>query len=150
MENSKKSFTLSFDSGTTGKNVVNTRLEYQLDVGASVKTYSPNYILAARQALAKEGPTNKEFNSSVFDFVGVKEYHVEMDKNRYHKDSANINYAAMVYNDQCEDVNFFYEEYAKEPLLEPFITYGGLKNFYPIQVFDLKLQVIHLNPRKCN
>ena len=42
----------------------------------------------------------------------------------------------------------FYEEYAGEELLNPFISYLNMKNEYPIQLIDLRFQVDHINPKK--
>ena len=42
----------------------------------------------------------------------------------------------------------FYKEYVGEPLLKPFISYPDMKNFYPIQVIDLRFQADHISPKK--
>ena len=41
----KNSFSLSFDSWTTDRKIVNTGLEYQLDIGSSANINSPKYLI---------------------------------------------------------------------------------------------------------
>ena len=33
-------------------------------------------------------------------------------------------------------------------MLNPFITYDKMKNYYPIQILDLRFQVDHISPKK--
>ena len=138
----KNSFTLSFDSWTTDEKVVRTS-EYQLEIGSAVKVNSPKHLIAALQTAARSGFTNKAINVSVFNHVDVRKIFVEMDGTR---DSVDVNYATNDHPDQYRDLK--YEEYAKEPLLKPFIKHTDLKQFYPIQVIDLRFQVDHANPKK--
>ena len=42
------------------------------------------------------------------------------------------------YLNQHRDLEKFYEEYFGEPLFNPFITYPYRKNFYRMQVIDLR------------
>ena len=44
--------------------------------------------------------------------------------------------------------NYFFEEYAEEPLLKQFITFADLKIFYPIQIIDLRFQIDRINPEE--
>ena len=46
-ESIKSSFTLSFDSWTTGRKTVNTGVEFQLDIGSASNINSPKYLIAA-------------------------------------------------------------------------------------------------------
>ena len=43
---------------------------------------------------------------------------------------------------------YFYEEYAKEPLLKQFLTFADLKIFYAIQTIDLRFQIDLINPEE--
>ena len=44
------------------------------------------------------------------------------------------------YVDQYRDLKLFYKEYVGEILMNPFISYAGMKNKYPIQVIDVRHQ----------
>ena len=52
------------------------------------------------------------------------------------------------YLDQYRDLKLFYKEYVGESMLSPIITYDKLKNYYPIQIIDLRFQVNHISPKK--
>ena len=89
----KNIFTLSFDSGTTDREVVNTGTDNQLHMGSSVRVNSPKFSIAAHQAAARAGFANKSNNASLIDRLDVRKYHVEIDTIRYPKESVNIIYA---------------------------------------------------------
>ena len=42
----------------------------------------------------------------------------------------------------------FYREYVGEELLNLFIFYKDMKNMYPIQAFDIRFEIDHINPKK--
>ena len=100
--------------------------------------------MATRQTAAKYGVANEAFNVSVFDQVDLRQNDAENDAIRNPNDSLNIIYATKDYLDQYRDLNLFYEEYAKELLLKPCITYTVMKKLYPIKINDLGLS------RKCD
>ena len=60
-----------------------------------------------------------------------------------------VEYVTIDHLNQHRDFNLFYKEYVVGPLLNPFISYPDMKNFYPIQVIDLRFQVDHINPKNC-
>ena len=144
----KNSFNISFDSWTTDRKIVNTDLEYQLDIGSSANINSPKYLIVAHQTAARSGASNKANNISIFDNLDIRKYFVEIDGIRYPKDSVHVNYTENDYLDQYRDIKLFYKEYLGEELMNPFIKYDDVKNTYPIQVIDLRFQVDHINPKK--
>ena len=144
----KNSFSLSFDSWTTDRKIVNTGLGYQEDIGSSANINSPKYLIVPHQTAVRAGASNKANNISIFDNLDVRKYVVEIDGVRYPKDSVNVNYTKNDYLDQYRDIKLFYKEHLGEPLLKPFINYTDVKNTYPIQVIDLRFQVDHIKPKK--
>ena len=86
----KNSFTLSFESWTADGEVVNTELEYQVDICSAVNVISPNYLIWAHQTEARAGPANKAINISVFDHVDVRNFFCEIGTARYPNDSVNF------------------------------------------------------------
>ena len=59
-----------------------------------------------------------------------------------------VNYEENNYLEQYKDLKHFYKEYVGEQLLYPIITYDKMKNYYPIQIIDLRFQVDHKSPKK--
>ena len=115
----KNSFTLSFDSWTTDRKIVNTGLEYQVDIGSSANINSPKYLIVSHQTAARSGASNKANNISIFDNLDVRKYFVEIDGVRYPKDSVDVNYTENDYLDQYRDIKLFYKEYLGEELMNP-------------------------------
>ena len=55
----KNSFTQFFDEWVSDRRVVNTELEYQVDIGCSHKIIGPKYAVLAHQSTARSENTNK-------------------------------------------------------------------------------------------
>ena len=144
----KNSFTLSFDSWTTERKIVNTGLEYQVDIGSSANINSSKYLIVAHQTAVRAGASNKANKISIFDNLDVRKYFVERDGVRYPKYSVAVNYTENKYLDQYRDIKLFCKEHLGEELMNPFIKYVDVKNTYPIQVIDLRFQVDHINSKK--
>ena len=52
------------------------------------------------------------------------------------------------YLEQYKDLKLFCNEYVGESMLSPIISYNNMKNYYPIQIIDLRFQVDHISPKK--
>ena len=87
---------------------------------------------------------------AIFDTNHVTKYFVEIDGARYPRDGVSTNFGKNSYLDQYRDIKIFYRENVGEQLINPYISYIVMKNFYPIQVTDLRLQVDHITPKKEN
>ena len=59
-----------------------------------------------------------------------------------------VNFEENNYLEQYKDLKLFYKEYVGDQLLSPIITYDKMKNYYPIQIIDLRFQVDHISPKK--
>ena len=73
---SKKSFTPSFEYWTTDKKLVCT-LEYHFDIGSAVEVNSPKNFIAAHETTTRFGVASKAIKVSVFDHIDVRKYLVE-------------------------------------------------------------------------
>ena len=82
--------------------------------------------------------------------MSVRKYFAEIDGVRYPRDEVILDYEKNQYLDQYRDLKMFYKEYVGEPLLSSFISYPAMKDFYPIQVIDLRFQADHISPKKSN
>ena len=145
----KNSFNLSFEPLTTDRRVVSTSSDYQFHIGSSVKVNSLQNLKAAYQSAAISGLGNRAINVSVFERVDVRKRFGKINNVRYPEGAVNVNYATME-SRSIERLYLFYEEYAKEPLLKPSITYTNMKTFYPIQVIDQKFEVDNVIPKTIN
>ena len=104
------------------------------------------YLICAHQTAARADPPNKRNNISIFDNLDVRKYFIEIGGQRYPRHSVLTNYAVNDSIDQYRDLKIFYKEYVGEELLNPFVSYPDMKNKYPIQVIDLRLQTDHKTP----
>ena len=143
----KDNFKISFDSWTSERKIVNTGLEYQVDIGSAKNINSPKYLIVAHQTNARAAG-GKLVNNAIFDNLDVRKYFVEIDGIKYPKDAVDVDYDANKYVYKYRDIGLFFKEYVGEPLLSPFISYTDVKSKYPFQVIDLRYQVDHINPKK--
>ena len=112
----KNSFTSSFDFWTTDRRVIDTQLEYQLDIGSSQKTNSPKYLTAALQTSDRSASPNKGNNTAIFDRLDVRKQFAEIDGFRCPCDSVSVNCNTNNYLDQCRNLKLFCREYVGDPL----------------------------------
>ena len=147
-----QTFTLSYESWTTDRKPVDTAREFQLDISSASNINSPLYLIAAHQKTQRADPanpannlSNNRFNNAIFDHVNVRKYYSEIDGIRYPKNPVMVNYEE---NNYLEQYKLFYKEYEGDQLLSPIITYDKMKDFFPIQIIDLRFQVDHISPKK--
>ena len=150
-----KTFTLSYESWTTERKLVNAAKEFQIDISSASNINSPLCLLAAHQLTQRVDPdddtqilSKNRFNIAIFDDVKVRKYYIEKDGIRYPKNPTMVNYDENNYPEQYRDIKLFYREYIGETMLNPFITYDKMKENYPIQIIDLRFQVDHISPKK--
>ena len=136
-----------FDEWYTERRIVTDQI-FQVDIGSAQSVSSPKYLLCAHQTDVRSALPNKRNNISRFDNINVRKYFIEIDGQRYPRDSALTDYTLNDYVDQYRDLKLFYKEYIGEELLSPFVSYPDMKNKYPIQVIDLRYQVDHITPKK--
>ena len=148
-----QTFTLSYESWTTDRKPVDAAREFQVDISSASNINSPLYL--AHQKTQKPHPanpannlSNNRFNNAIFDHVDVRKYYSEIDGIRYPKNSVIVNYEENNYLEQYKDLKLFYKEYFGEQLLSPIISYDNMKNYYPIQIINLRFQVDHISPKK--
>ena len=116
-----------FDELYTDRRIATDQI-FQVDIGSSQAGSSPKYLICAHQQANRSDPPKKRNNISIFDNLGVREYFVEIDGNRYPRDAVLTNYDLNDYLDQYKDVKLFHEEDIGEELINPFISYPDMKN----------------------
>ena len=95
-----------------------------------------------------EKPLLKKNNIAIFHNLDLRKYYIEIDGQRYPRDSVLINYEENDYIQQYKDLKLFFKEYIGEPLLNPLISYPDMKTKYPIEIIDLRHQPDHITPKK--
>ena len=87
-------------------------------------------------------------NVSIFDNLDLRKYYIEIDGQRYPRDSSLMNYEQNDYIEQYRDLKLIFKEYIGEPILNPFISYLDMKTKYPIETIDLRHQSDHITAKK--
>ena len=121
---------------------------FQVDIGSAQSVNSPKYMIFAHQTEARSSLPIKRNNISIFDIINVRKYFIEIDGQRYPRNSVLTNYGENDYFDQYRDLKLFYKDYVGEELLTPFISYTDMKNKYHIQLIDLRFQADHITSKK--
>ena len=148
-----KTFTLSYESWTTYRKPVDTAREFQIDISSASNINSPLNLIAAHQKTQRQDNAgnilpNNRFINAIFDHTVVRKYYSEIDGVRYPKNLVMVNYEENNYLEQYRDIKLFYKEDVGDSVLSPIITNDKMKNYYPIQIIDLRFQVDHISPKK--
>ena len=146
-ESIQNNYRVFFDEWYTERRIVTDQI-FQVDIRSAQSDNSPKCVICAHQTEARSALPNKRNNISRFDKINVRKYFIEIDGQRYPRDSILTNYAENDYIHQYRYLKLFYKEYVGEELLNPFVSYTDMKNKHPIQVIDLRYQVDHITPKK--
>ena len=146
-ESIQNNYRIFFDEWYTESRIVADQI-LQVDIGTTQSVNSSKYMICAHQTEARSALPNKRNNISIFHNINVRKYFIEIDGQRYPRDSVLTNYGENDYIDQNRDLKLFYKEYVGEEILSPFVSYTDLKNKYPIQVIDLRFQADHITSKK--
>ena len=120
----------------------------QLDIGSSQNVQSPKYLIGAHQTRNRIDAPISTKNVAIFDNLDLRKYYIEIDGQRYPRDSSLMNYEQNDYIEQYKGLKLFSKEYIGEQLLSPFISYPDMKTKYPIEIIDLRHQTDHITPKK--
>ena len=140
-------YKISYDEYFTERRLISDMI-VQVDIGSSQKVNSPKYLICAHQLKDRIDTPISTKNVAIFDHLNLKKYYVEIDGQRYPRDSVLLNYDQNDYIEQYKDLKLFFKEYIGEPLLSPFISYTDMKSKYPIEIIDLRHQPDHITPKK--
>ena len=109
----------------------------QHDIGSAQQVNAPKNLICAHQTKHRIDSPNKNKNNAVFDHLILRKYYVEIDGQRYPRDSLLTNYEENDYIEQCKNSKILFKEYVGEPLLNLLISYPDMETKYPIGIFDL-------------
>ena len=71
----------------------------QADIGSTQQVSSPKYLIFTYQTQNRKGVPVKKIDVAIFDKLDPRKYHVEIDGQRYPRDSVNKNYEGNAYNE---------------------------------------------------
>ena len=140
-------YKISYDEWFTERRIISDTIT-QLDIGSSQNVQSPKYSIGAHQTKDRIDGAISTKNVSIFDNLVLRKYYIEIDGQRYPRDSSLMNYEQNDYIEQYRDIKLFFKEYVGEQLMSPFISYPDMKTKYPIEIIDLRHQPDHITPKK--
>ena len=146
-EATQNNYKISYDEWFTERRVISDTIT-QFDIGSSQNVQSPNYLIGAHQTKDRIDGANSTKNVALFDTLDLRNYYIEIDGQRYPRDSSLMNYEQNDYIEQYKDIKLLFKEYIGEQLMSPFISYPDMKTKYPIEILDLRHQSDHLTPKK--
>ena len=146
-EATQKNYKISFDEWYTERRIISDLL-IQHDLGSAKNLIQPKYLISAHQTNLRTATSDKKINIAIFDNMDIRKFYVEIDGQRYPRDSVLINYEENDYIQQYKDLKLFWKEYIGESILNPLISYPDMKTKYPIEIIDLRHQSDHIIPKK--
>ena len=146
-EATQNNYKISYDEWFTERRIISDTIT-QLDIGSSQNVQSPKYLIGAHQTKDRIDGAISTKIVAIFDNLDLRKYYIEIDGQRYPRDSSLMNYEKNDYIEQYKDIKLFFKEYIGEQLMSPFISYPDMKRKYPIEIIDLGHQPDHITPKK--
>ena len=146
-EATQNNYKISYDEWFTERRIISDTIT-QLDIGSSQNVQSPKNLIGAHQTKDRIDGAISTKNVAIFDILDLRKYNIEIDGQRYPRDSSLMNYEQKDYIEQYKDLKLFFKEYIGEQLMSPFISYPDMKTKYPIEIIDLRHQADHITPKK--
>ena len=140
-------YRISFDEWYTERGIKSDLLN-QHDIGSAQNVIQPKYVICAHQTNLRTTTPDKKIIIAIFDNMDLRLYYVQIDDQRYPRDSFLMNYEENDYIQQYKDLKLFWKDYIGEPILNPLISYPDMKTKYPIEIIDLRHQSEHITPKK--
>ena len=128
---------ISYDEWFTERRIRSDPIS-QLDTGSSQNVQSPKYLTSAHQTKDRIDAPISTKNVAIFDNLDPRKYYIEIDGQRYPRESSLMNYEQNDYIEQYQDLKLFFKECIGEQLMSPFIFYPDMKTRYPIEILGLR------------
>ena len=146
-EATQNNYKISYDEWFTERRITSDTIT-QFDIGSFQNVQSPKYLIVAHQTKDRIDAPISTKNVSIFDKLDLRKYYIEIDGQRYPRDSSLMNYEQNDYIGQYRDLKLIFKEYIGEELMSPFISYPDMKTKYPIEIIDLRHQPDHITPKR--
>ena len=140
-------YKISYDEYYTERRVISDMITLA-DIGSSQHVNSPKLLVGAHQTRARSDTTDKNNNISIFDNLDLRKYFIEVDGQRYPRDSSLMNYEENDYIERYRVLKLFFKEYIGEPILSPVVSYPDMKLKYSIEILDSRHQPDHITLKK--
>ena len=114
-EATQNNYKISFAEWYTERRIISDLL-IQHDIGSAQNVIQPEYLICAHQTNLRTATSDKKIKIVIFDNMDIRKYYVEIDGQRYPRDSILINYEENDYIQQYKDLNLFWKEYIGEPI----------------------------------
>ena len=119
-------YNISYDENFTERRVISEMIT-QPDIGTSQRVNSLEYLIGAHQTHIRSDTAAKNNNIAIIDNLDLRKIFVEIDGQRYPRDSSLMNYEENDYIEQYRDLKLFFKEFLGEPILSPPISYPDMK-----------------------
>ena len=146
-EATQNNYKISYDEWFTERRIISDTIT-QLDIGSSQNVQSPKYLIGAQQTKDRIDMHISTKNVAISDNLDLRKNYIEIDGQRYPRDSSLMIYEQNDYIEQYRDSKLFFEESSGEELISPFICYPDMKTKYPIEIIDSRHQSDHITPKK--
>ena len=90
-EATQNSYKISFDEWYTERRIKSDLL-IQHVIGSAQQVIQPKYLICAHQTNLRTTTPDKKVNIAIFDNMNIRKYYVEIDGQRYLRDSVLLNY----------------------------------------------------------
>ena len=140
-------YKISYDEYYTERRIISDMIT-QIDIRSSQHVNSPKYLIGAHQTRIRADTSDKNIKIAIFDNLELQKCFVEIDGQRYPRDSSIKNYEKKEYIEQYRDLKLFFKKYIAEPILTPLISNLDMKTKYTIEILDLRHQPDHTTPKK--
>ena len=120
-EAAQNNYKISYDEWFTERRIISDTIT-QLDIGSSQNVQSPKYLIGAHQTKDRIDGSISTKNVAIFDNLDLRKYYIEIDGQRYPRDSSLMNYEQNDYIEQYKDLKLFFKAYIGEQLMSPFIS----------------------------
>ena len=127
-EATQNNYKTSFDEYYTERRLISDMI-VQVDIGSAQQVNSPKNLICAHQNKARIDSANKNKNIAIFDHLNLQKYYVEIDGQRYPRDSLLINYEQNDYIEQYKNLKLLFKRiYWRTNIKTFYITYRyGIK-----------------------
>ena len=140
-------YNISYDEWFTERRIISDTIT-QHDIGSSQNVQGPKNLMGAHQTKDRIDGAISTKNVAIFDNLDLRKYYIEIDGQRYPRDSSLMNYEGNDYIEQYKDLKLFFKGYIGEQMMSPFKSYPDMKTKYPIELIDLRHQSDHITPEK--
>ena len=89
-EATQNNYKISYDEWFTERRIISDTIT-QLDIGSSQNVQSPKYLIGAHQTKDRIDGAISTKNVAIFDNLDLRKYHIEIDGQRYPRDSFLMN-----------------------------------------------------------